>query len=160
MDAQDRKYIREAQEIKYWSQIEAENKGLASFLTQTGLKTQIGLLNDSHVEITDLFEDELQECKSLYELYNFDLLSQRIKNLLKRYDGKIILKVSHECDPDWDCSGEIVETEHRLLIEEHAFDLRSSRLLYRRNDCHIRQRLWPASQAAKKRYLRDDQRFH
>lgn len=106
----DWELIREAQKIQYWSRIEATNCSLASFLIKSKLKNQIGLLNDHHIEIIDLYEGDSEECVRLYGLYNFELLFHRIQNYIKRFDGKEILRISYESDPEWDCSGETVKS--------------------------------------------------
>jgi hypothetical protein len=118
MNYQERKNIQDAQKILYWSKIKSENSYLANFLEQSGLKKMIGFLNDFHIEIVDLYDENTDICVNLYDAYHFDLLFQRIRNHIKKYDGKRILSISHDDDPDWDCSGELFETEHELDLSK------------------------------------------
>lgn len=111
--------LKEAWRLKYWSKIEQEDKNLASYLTSSGLKTMIGILNDHHIKIVHLasLDDPcFKECLRLYDLYSFDLLFQKIKNFVQTFDDKVILKICHESDPEWDSSGELVETLHRVNL--------------------------------------------
>ena len=115
---QDRSRIIKAKQVAYWSKLEKEHKSLARWLSKSGFKTQLGLLNDHHIEIIDLYDDPCDICFSLWEMYHFDLLIQRVKNKIKTYDARTITRICHDDDPDWDRSGHLEDTDHILDLSK------------------------------------------